>query len=142
MEHIRNISSGRTSPALSAATQAETLQQWLTLYRVWPEQPSRRKVGATKAAQSAPKQWSSGQLSTRNGSEWRNAAVACSLSQILETGAVGPQYYLSPKACAGILRRADKRGKVLPPALMSALAAVVKTASTPVVDSFPNSDLF
>jgi hypothetical protein len=48
----------------------------------------------------------------------------CSLSDILETGDVPPQYYLSAKACRGILRRADKRGKELPPQLALALQAV------------------
>jgi hypothetical protein len=48
----------------------------------------------------------------------------CSLSDILETGAVPQRYYLSPKACSGILRRAAKRGKELPPQLAAALQAV------------------
>lgn len=52
-----------------------------------------------------------------------NAAVACSLSQILEAD-VPAKYFLSPKACAGILRRAEKRGKTLPDALAAALRAV------------------
>lgn len=34
------------------------------------------------------------------------------------------RYYLSPKACAGILRRAEKRGKALPAALAAALRSV------------------
>lgn len=47
------------------------------------------------------------------------------LSQILEVNA--PQkYYLSPKACQGILRRAEKRGKELPPLLKAALEAQAK----------------
>ena len=33
------------------------------------------------------------------------------------------KYFLSPKACLGILRRAEKRGKSLPPELESALVA-------------------
>lgn len=45
------------------------------------------------------------------------------LSQILERE-TSEKYYLSPKACAGILRRAAKRGKALPPQLRAALAAV------------------
>jgi site-specific DNA-cytosine methylase len=57
------------------------------------------------------------------GVEWPNAAVVCSLSDTLETGAVPQRYYLSAKACAGILRRAEKRGKELPPALCAALMA-------------------
>ena len=48
----------------------------------------------------------------------------CSLSDVLETGEVPQRYYLSAKACSGILRRAAKRGKELPSALRSALQAV------------------
>jgi hypothetical protein len=46
------------------------------------------------------------------------------LSDILEaTGSVPQRFFLSPKACAGILRRAAKRGKKLPEALEAALQA-------------------
>lgn len=53
-----------------------------------------------------------------------NDEGVCSLSEILETGDVPPQYYLSAKACRGILRRADKRGKELPQQLARALQVV------------------
>jgi len=52
-----------------------------------------------------------------------NADGVCSLSDVLETGDVPPRYYLSAKACQGILRRAEKRGKVLPQMLRLALQA-------------------
>ena len=42
------------------------------------------------------------------------------LSQILEVSPL-PKYYLSKAACLGILRRAKKRGKELPPVLKQAL---------------------
>lgn len=42
------------------------------------------------------------------------------LSQILEVG-VHQKYYLSQKACLGILRRASVRGKTLPKVLEQAL---------------------
>ena len=42
------------------------------------------------------------------------------LSQILEENPL-PKYCLSPKACQGILRRAENRGKELPPMLKEAL---------------------
>jgi hypothetical protein len=64
-----------------------------------------------------------GAFSTVNGSAWPNDASVCSLSQILEP-VVPRKYFLSPKACAGILRRAEKRGKELPPHLKAALMAV------------------
>ena len=46
--------------------------------------------------------------------------AASSLSQILQAG-VPDKYYLSPKACQGILRRASVRGKELPEILRLAL---------------------
>ena len=42
------------------------------------------------------------------------------LSQILQ-GGVHRKYFLSERACQGILRRAEKRGKVLPPILKETL---------------------
>lgn len=68
--------------------------------------------------------WPGGCLTLKT-SESRSDAVACSLSAIVESP--GPhlaKYCLSPKACAGILRRAEKRGKKLPAPLAAALAAV------------------
>ena len=61
---------------------------------------------------------------TANGSEFPSAAAVSSLSDILETGDVPRRFYLSAKACRGILRRAEKRGKELPEALRLALEAV------------------
>ena len=55
-----------------------------------------------------------------------SAAAVCSLSDILETGDVPRRYYLTAKACQGILRRAEKRGKVLPTVLRQALQAVAE----------------
>jgi hypothetical protein len=62
-----------------------------------------------------------GAFSTLNISDWPNEGGVCSLSQILETGPIPQRYYLSAKACAGILRRAEKRGKALPELLRLAL---------------------
>ena len=47
-------------------------------------------------------------------------AVESRLSQILEEQAP-PKYYLSAKACQGILSRAERRGKQLPDVLKEAL---------------------
>lgn len=65
---------------------------------------------------------------------WPNAAAVCSLSQVLETGQIPSRYFLSAKACAGIIRRAEKRNKVLPPRLMLALAEAARRHSTPAAD--------
>jgi len=54
-----------------------------------------------------------------------SAFSECSLSSILEP-VVAPKYYLSPRACAGILRRAEKRGRTLPLTLLKALEAAAK----------------
>ena len=61
---------------------------------------------------------------TLSGSESPSAAAVCSLSDVLETGDVPQKFYLSAKACRGILRRAEKRGRELPLALLAALTAV------------------
>ena len=52
--------------------------------------------------------------------ECPSAAAESRLSQILED-TPHQKYYLSAKACAGILRRAERRGKKLPPELEAAL---------------------
>jgi hypothetical protein len=46
---------------------------------------------------------------------------------ILETGELPEQYFLSPKACAGILRRARERGKKIPEALKMPLEEIAKS---------------
>lgn len=53
-----------------------------------------------------------------------SAAVESILWQILEGDAPG-KYYLSAKACAGVLRRAERRGKALPKMLREALEEAV-----------------
>ncbi len=58
-----------------------------------------------------------------------SVGAVSSLSDILETGDVPQRFFLSAKACEGILRRAEKRGKSLPPSLQEALQAVA-TAQT------------
>jgi hypothetical protein len=60
---------------------------------------------------------------TLSTSEWPSDAAVCLLSDTLETGDVPQRFYLSAKACQGILRRAEKRGKKLPSALQRALEA-------------------
>src|SRR5690606_28001452 len=68
----------------------------------------------------------SGECWTLNLPEYHSAAAASSLSDILETGDLPQRYFLSPKACAGILRRAERRGKELPRQLQAALQAVAR----------------
>lgn len=63
--------------------------------------------------------------------EFHSGAVASSLSDILETGALPLRYFLSSTACRGILRRAAARGKELPAVLKSALVAASQQTSPP-----------
>ena len=61
-----------------------------------------------------------------DSSEWPSGGDGfsrVSLSEVLVR--IGPDepYWLSPKACQGILRRASRRGKELPEALRQALEA-------------------
>ena len=71
-----------------------------------------------------------------NPLELRSGVGVSRLSQILEAE-VHPKYYLSAKACEGILRRAQRRGKELSPMLKEALErqsvsrATASTAPTP-----------
>lgn len=52
-------------------------------------------------------------------------ACSSSLADVLEppTSPDLRRYFLSPRACEGILRRATRRGKELPPELHAALSA-------------------
>ena len=68
-----------------------------------------------------------------NTSECPKGAVDASLSQIL-LDTVPSRYYLSRKACLGILRRAKERGKPLPPQLEQALKLQAGTADNGALD--------
>ena len=68
-----------------------------------------------------------------NTSECPKGAVDASLSQIL-LDTVPSRYYLSRRACLGILRRAGERGKPLPPQLEQALKLQAGTADDGELD--------
>ena len=59
-----------------------------------------------------------------------SSSLVATLSEILEVGNVPPRFSLSERACAGILRRAEKRGKQLPPMLKQALEQAASQATT------------
>lgn len=85
---------------------------------------SRARVGRTSDACSTPWEtsgtaWRGGYL-TRSSSESPRDAAVCSLSDVLEPNPPS-KYSLSPEACRGILRRAERRGRALPPDLEEAL---------------------
>ena len=69
-----------------------------------------------------------------------HSAAAVSLSSVLVPAAsIPPKYWLSAKACAGILLRAMKRGKALPDVLALALEAVV-ARNQPYTPRTPDDD--
>ena len=115
--------SQKTCRDSSPQTVDETLLLWLEKWLGW-NLTYRETDGETPEWSRVKKDLSSGLFWTRNFGEWRSGAVVCSLSETLETGQVDRRYFLSPKACAGILRRAERRGKALPEALRLALLAV------------------
>ena len=86
--------------------------------------------GASESYSTAGLMKRDGAYATVNISEWPNDGAACSLSVILEENPA-TRYLLSPRACAGILRRAAKRGKTLPPMLEAALLGVASADTNP-----------
>ena len=86
-------------------------------------QPS--KVRWSKSGISSP-----GESLTLDISERPSVAKECFLSDILETGDLPQRYYLSPTACAGILKRGERRKKNIPPVLKMALKAVAESESS------------
>lgn len=120
--------SGKMCPELSAATKEKTSRQSskrssASQSRKPPILMCLKKAGQLGVATTM--NWEDdgawlGECMMRNTGECPNAAVVSRLSQILE---VTPQekYSLSAKACQGILRRAERRGKDLPEMLKTVL---------------------
>lgn len=113
----------------------ERLKQQLARPDLTPTQRAalenlKRLTSPTILTASSPALGNSGMVApssalTLNTSVWRNGASVCLLSDTLEApGSVPPRYFLTVKACQGILRRAAKRGKTLPAQLEAALRAV------------------
>lgn len=122
-------SSGRTSPEFSVHQTTHLVVSWVHSLGKMASLSHQGKDGRTLVLCLDQKEQSRGASLTPNISEWPNDAVVCSLSQVLEAGSIPQQYFLSSTACAGILRRAEKRGKALPPTLRQALEAVAHTHS-------------
>ena len=74
---------------------------------------------------------------TLNTSEFHSAAVARSLSGILETGDLPQRFFLSATACSGILARAARRGKKLPGHLEESLRAAAGASAPTKPQSTP-----
>lgn len=83
---------------------------------IWDTPPSfTQDDGAVKVWTFDKKSMPRGLAGRINVEEWPNDASVATLTDILQpTSEVHPRFFLSPKACAGILRRAEKRGVKLP----------------------------
>ena len=119
--------SGKMSPELLAVTEEKTSQPSLKKR----SKSSNRKpplflcLTRDGLQQDACPMWTEngallGEYTMHSFGECPNAAAESRLSAILEENP-HPKYYLSAKACAGILRRAERRGKELPEPLKTAL---------------------
>ena len=134
--------SGRTCQERSAVTRARTSRQsskkssasqtknpmYLSL---------RRENGRQPDASWATISPSLGECLMPNTGECPKEESVATLSQILEE-TPHQKYYLSEKACLGILRRAEKRGKELPEILRLALirqAQMMSSAMTSATDA-------
>lgn len=80
-----------------------------------------------------------GSLGTLNTSECPSDVVESSLSRILQD-TVPSKYYLSPKACVGILRRAKERGKKIPRVLEEALELQAGVQNSSKTDAATDTD--
>ena len=121
--------SGKTSQA-SSRQKTTLLAHSLASLPVKIASSSRQgRNGKTLVVCLAPKEQSRGVSLMPNISEWPNDADVCLLSQVLEKGSIPQKFFLSAKACAGILRRAEKRGRSLPPLLQTALERVAQTTT-------------
>jgi hypothetical protein len=74
-----------------------------------------------------------GESLTLKASDLPSDASVCLLSEVLEHH-VDARYYLSPKACNGILNRAKKRGKTVPEALRQALEAMASAQEDTIAE--------
>ena len=132
MANIQDLWCGKMSPEHSRQTRAKTSRQ------------SSKKSAKSKTihylylnlkaenGQTQEKSWEMrsplrGECLTLNIGEFPNEENASTLSQIL-MDKVPPRFYLSPRACQGILRRASEHGRVLPDVLRLALERQAQSA--------------
>lgn len=125
MEQNQDLSCGRMCQVPSPPTKDKTSKQSSKPSSVLKNRPPRCLRLIKKDGPTLTTIWETDGVSRieflmRSGGAYPNAENASTLSQVLQT-TVLPKYYLSPKACLGILRRASVRGKELPPVLKTAL---------------------
>ena len=116
---------GRTSPEHSLPTRAKTSASFSKNFAKSKTKAPMFLDLRTGSGNLAGVSWETGipwlgASSTLNFGECPNVVEESGLSQILEDN-VPQRYYLSERACVGVLRRAERRGKELKPILKLAL---------------------
>ena len=131
MDGIQLSLFGKTCPEPSAATKAKTsdasLKSSSELAREYLFLDLRTDAGHSQERSWETVTVSPGASSMRNTGECPKEENVSTLSQILMAN-VPEKYYLSQKACRGILLRASVRGKELPPLLKTALERQAQSA--------------
>ena len=119
-----------------ALTYLGILDRFRPKWCVWENVPGVLSSGGGETLAAFSGRWANSGMGGPTGclmlktSESHKDAEGCLLSDVLETGDLPQKYYLSPTACAGILRRAEARNKQLPMALYHALQAACKQPVT------------
>ena len=131
MEYIQLSLFGKMSPEHLAVTEARTSEPSLrSLLESSNRTPLcllfRKQDGLMPTVSVETDGASRTEFLTLNTGEYPSAAAESTLSSILEVNAP-EKYYLSARACKGILRRAECRGKELPPILKEALEQMIES---------------
>lgn len=122
---------GKTYPGPSLATEERTSAPCWKSLPAWNSQTllflDLRGVADGIKPEQSPEAYGLwlGDSLTLNIGEFPREESASRLSQILEVNAP-EKYYLSKRACQGILTRASKRGKKLPDLLETALLEMIR----------------
>jgi hypothetical protein len=121
---IRELSSSKMFPAFSPQPQESILESFSAVY-LERLLASPRAAGKRRASRKGSSTTLPGECLTLSFSESPSSAIECFLPQVLQPPeSIPPKYFLSAKACRGILRRAAKRGKTVPEHLREALELV------------------
>lgn len=133
--HDLDSSFGRMCQELSQATEVKTSKQSSRKSSGSQSRKPRMCLCLSRAGLSmgvSTMTWEDGALlgefTMHSSGESPSEENASLLSQILEDSP-HPKYFLSEKACLGILTRAERRGKELPPELKAALLAQSRSKS-------------
>ena len=142
MDSIHDTSCGKMCRVHSALAREKTLDASLRKLLKQQTKPTLCLCLKKESGCTPDKSWvtaflSLGAPSMHNSGESPNVAEESTLSQILEASPP-EKYYLSQKACMGILRRAKSRGKELPKILEEALITQSALNSEQFQDSEQN----